>query len=206
MANFTLSSGKLIEQLNRIKNDFSGKKAAARLSVSPETSWWYFHEFGTAEHFDSPSFEVPPSVEVTPPEDSVNSSGYPIYPREAEAIRLPGGGVQFPDPLLVPAVGDAYTMNHPGVEAKGLVRTILPEIHEQSIEKILEALRSGEYSFDAVRTALTEKVMPEVLNLIVENIGSLLHEAQERDTPGKLMGQSPASAFEAGATITDSSG
>lgn len=54
-----------INAIRRIKNNWSGKKIAAKITVPDELIWWYFQEFGT-------------------------SGPYEILPKDAQALYWPG--------------------------------------------------------------------------------------------------------------------
>lgn len=199
---FQLKSMKLIEQFSKLIPETSGKRVGAMLSVSDEASWWYFHEFGTATHQGEGDFPTPPSVQVQPVEGTANTTGYPILPNEAEAIRLPGiaGG----EPKIVPQVGAEYTLEHPGVPALAIVRTVLEEVHKLASTEVAVALKEAGYQdLNSVQTAIKGKVLPATLELITDSIAAKMPPRTDRDLPGKLGGASPADVFKRSATIID---
>jgi hypothetical protein len=197
---FKLSSTKLLGNLEKVRSRFTGRRIDAVLTVSDEASWWYYHEFGTATHQGEGSFETPPTTVIQEPEGTLNTAGYPILPKSGKAIRLPGTS-QHPEALLVPQVGAEFTVEHPGVPALGLVRTVLEDIHVRAASDIANSLHDGGYNPQTVQQDLLDHTMPQVLKIIVDSIDEKMGREVDRDTPGKLGGAAPAEVFRNAASI-----
>jgi hypothetical protein len=191
-----LSSTQLLEKLGAVASRFSGKQIGAVIKVGPEGQWWGFHEFGTAskQSLGDEGFDLPPSLQVNPPAETVSGTGYTIS--GPNGVLLPKTA-QFAEATLF------HEVEHPGVPPLGLVRSVIPEIHDQAVVVIGKTLEKSQYSPSAVQESITNEVMPAALKLIVASIAEKMPKRDDRldGSLGKLKGAVPAEVFEGAATI-----
>lgn len=197
MMKFT--STKLISNLEGVRDKLAGRKMSARIVVPPDLDWWFYQEFGTATHFDTGSYALPPNITEATLPSTTAPQGYTIPVRYGGLLRLPIT-VEFP------IAWEGQSVHHPGVSPKAFIRSILPDIHQIAVDAVVGALVTNEYSPDAVQDVLMQEVMPAIVTAITDSMSQVLGDAVERDTPGKLGLTSPSAAFESAVTIVDSSG
>lgn len=179
---FKFNSARLIKNLEAVKSQYTSHVVSARVTVPPELSWWFYHEFGTATHN--------------------GGSGYAIPPRNGKGIVLPATG-RFPEAVVLPFVGEPMTKNHPGVPALHYVRSSLERIVGQSRQALMAALHDDDYQFEAVHDALINKVMPDVIDIIAESMGEVLGGKSVGNPGAKLQGTPPEDVFHDAAQIVD---
>jgi hypothetical protein len=193
----TFTSTKLVSTLDSVKSRIAGRKMTARITVPADLDWWFYQEFGTATHFNSLSIELPDGVEQAPLPSGTSN----FYVIQARA----GGRIRLPITMMWPEHWEGPEVHHPGVEPKAFIRRILPDIHTMSASALATVLYQSDYDPDAVQQALMTEIMPSILEEIAVSMAESLAYGPDRDTPGKLGGQSPADAFSASASIVDTS-
>lgn len=192
---FKLKSERLLQQLSDAISRVQNKKAGAVIRAGRNLDWVVYHEFGTATRFQGGDIDSTKGIEVTAPPSSTSPSGF--YPTPGSRLPITS---EFPKETIVPInpKGDAFL--NPGVTPKGMIQTALPETISPITQMVAETLLSSNFDIDAVETALVEQAAPLIVEAVAERIGASLGNT-ERDTPGRLNGESPADAFSSGVEI-----
>jgi len=176
---FTVKSKLFLKELRRRRRAF-GPRISGRITVPPDLSWWYYHEFGTAT-----LSELHPS-----------KRWYRIDPVNAKMLSWPDpnepGGRTF----------RPFTF-HPGVRPRAIVRQVLGEIRQGAARDFESSMLAGGFNPEIVRQRLIDKTLVEALKAIVRSMAAELPGT--RADGGKLEGQSAADVFQNGAQIVDTS-
>lgn len=179
---FTITSTRWIEELQRRQEALTSQRVCARLRVSEDLAWWFFQEFGTATRADPYS----------------KAQGIGNMPRDAEGryliLPLYGSELRFPG-----ADGEQVVTSkvwHPGVYPRAFVRAALDNIRIDFAKSVAPFVARGEMNL--AQEMLLNEVMIRALEAITENINQELTGIRD---DGRLGGQSAAEAFSEGAEV-----
>lgn len=170
---FTVKSTKFLNQLAKMREDFSGKrKVAFKLTVPPEMVWWYWQEFGTALYAEKGS-------------SSGNEVGYFVRPVEGKSLKFydrSSGNFRITNETFVF-----------GIPAHHMITDILPQIQDDLKQIVSEGLRQG-YTVETLESYLLEVGVPQIIQLVSQSFEDKL------DLPirpnGKLGGISATQEFD----------
>jgi len=147
---FTFTSLRWAKELQRRRQEFAGRRFAARIRVPDALAWWYYQEFGVAHPW------------IIAPGEKV----YLAWPSDRENARNGWFWTKFP-------------VTHYGYPPRRIVQSVLDDICNVAAEQLRTALIGGNFTKQAVRAALLYETMPKALELIVESMRQRLNPSRD---------------------------
>ncbi len=178
---FTVASqGQLQKRLQTMRSAWKGQKISSTLKVSPELSFWYWLEFGTAARGEK------------------GGANYTIRPIDSDYLVFPSSeGLAF-----------RTSVSHPGIKPRRMVRRVHDEIRAAVRKRTAEAFLAGAADNPHLLSNALHQAVLDAKALIVESIAATVTGTRPVNPEfpkqsGKLVGKTAASVFEADATVVD---